>query len=970
MRRLIKIVCLLCGFLSSLTALAQDDLPWGRDFWVVVPYDVVIIGDSVSLYIIGDTACTGYVENGFYNYHVDFNLVPGTPTLVKVPMSVVAVCCDYNNLCNNLSYQNYDAINITHQHGVCVKTNRSVGVYLQYVSTLNLSSSTMLSPYSCDYPTPFTYSPLSCDQSIFTYKIPVYPLQYMSLTHHSDEEEHFMLGYGGRVMSQALFWAGITATEDSTVIYTHRIMLGSLDVLEDTFALYHAGESVVIPLHSSTDFHFKTNCKSVASYYFETPHYFSLEWAYRQIGGDWTHPQCWLIPLCRLSQLYRGRDYLCRKLSNNRFDKGVALGGSFPNPRLNNDTIVAVLSYNEYYPFYSLDNFEHREVHNIRGLLTGNHHPYFGDTTHYVDVPYTFIRSQTPRIYDQYIGPVYLVAKQGLPVSHTQYGITTHYQGCSRDIMHHSLAFQPAERMVKRWIYPTTRDNLKRTFVSNTGDTVFVPCDSLYVDVQIYTHADGIGSTYFNGQLVPATAFDTFPRTNSEYWVAQLYFYNSDIPELIRIENEHGFSAYVDEFGYCVGPAPAGHTEVDDITYLYYYHSGAAGCYSAEAYQDNFSGLSLHNGDTVYRCIGDTLHLKVEHAPDSVPLEWIYNGDSYVVGVGSELSFPLPNVDTLAVQLVFHYDGCPDTSTTLVVVVPPPFLEMCHDTTLCRGAQLSVQQPNVISYRWSDGSCGPAIAIDSAGTYSVTVTNLGCRGESDLFNVGVYPQSSVGFGNDTILCEVATLLLDATQSHPATYEWQDHSTNTTYTVVHDGDYWVVVTDHCLGASDTIAVEYLHDFEVDLGADTTLCEGDELVLSANLPFCSYRWQDGSTEPRFVVRQPGNYSVTATNFCYSHSDDIDIDYESCAQELWVPNSFTPDGDGLNDRFVPVFSYPGEVERFEMTVYDRWGSMVFLTTDMESGWDGGDKPEGMYVWVIRYKTALEGMRVEKGSVMLGRR
>ncbi|MBQ4440997.1 MAG: gliding motility-associated C-terminal domain-containing protein, partial [Bacteroidales bacterium] len=90
----------------------------------------------------------------------------------------------------------------------------------------------------------------------------------------------------------------------------------------------------------------------------------------------------------------------------------------------------------------------------------------------------------------------------------------------------------------------------------------------------------------------------------------------------------------------------------------------------------------------------------------------------------------------------------------------------------------------------------------------------------------------------------------------------------------------------------------------------------------------------------------------------------------QELWVPNSFTPDGDGLNDRFVPVFSYPGEVRNFEMMVYDRWGSMVFLTTDMDAGWDGGDKPEGMYVWVIRYKTALEGMRIEKGSVMLGRR
>ncbi|MBO7647393.1 MAG: hypothetical protein J6S56_04765, partial [Bacteroidales bacterium] len=244
MRRLIKIVCLLCGLLSSLTALAQNDLPWGRDFWVVVPYDAVFIGDSVSLYIIGDTACTGYVENSFYNYHVNFNVIPGVPTIVKVPMSVVSVCCDHNNISIIWSSHNYQALCFTHQHGIFVKTNRSVGVYLQYVSSLNPSSSTLLSPFSCEYPTPYTYAPLSCDQSISTYKTPVYPLQYMSLTHQLDLD-FASSNNSAHHLNHAFFWIGITAKEDSTVIYAHRIMLSSPGgVLEDTFALYHAGESV------------------------------------------------------------------------------------------------------------------------------------------------------------------------------------------------------------------------------------------------------------------------------------------------------------------------------------------------------------------------------------------------------------------------------------------------------------------------------------------------------------------------------------------------------------------------------------------------------------------------------------------------------------------------------------------------------------------------------------------------------
>mgnify|MGYP007101889899 FL=1 len=119
--------------------------------------------------------------------------------------------------------------------------------------------------------------------------------------------------------------------------------------------------------------------------------------------------------------------------------------------------------------------------------------------------------------------------------------------------------------MVDKWYYPTSRNDMLFAHISNDGDTSFIPADTLYVDVQIYVHEDGIGSTYFNGQLIPPTAFDSFPMTHGEYWVTQLYFYNEDIPEIIRIENEHGFSAYVDEFAYNVEPAPAGHNEIDDF---------------------------------------------------------------------------------------------------------------------------------------------------------------------------------------------------------------------------------------------------------------------------------------------------------------------------------------------------------------------------------------------------------------------
>ena len=521
---------------------------------------------------------------------------------------------------------------------------------------------------------------------------------------------------------------------------------------------------------------------------------------------------------------------------------------------------------------------------------------------------------------------------------------------------------QPTDRMVQDWVYPTTRNNIKRK--NDIGDTVLLEIDTLYADVQIYVHENGLHTTYFNGQLIPASAFDSFPMTNGDYYVTQMAFYNEDIPEIIRISNVNGFSAYVDEFGYNVLPAPPNHPEIDDITKVYYYHSGASGCFYTD-YPSGSINIAEHNLDTVHRCLGDTLSLLVEHNPDSVPVEWIVDGVSHL---GDAYSFLLAALDTLTVQCVLHYD-CPDTTTTFVAVVPPPLLTIAHDTTVCAGATLSVEQPDALSYLWSNGATTPAITVDSAGTYQVAVTNIGCRAESDSFHVSLYGQSAVDFGHDSILCELATLLLDASQPHPAQYLWQDNSTNTSYTVWQDGDYWVVITDHCLGASDTINVGYLNDFEVSLGPDTTLCEGKTLTLSAETPYCDYLWQDGSTQPVYVVRGPGTYSVEVSNKCFSHWDAVNVNYKRCEQELYLPNAFTPDRNGRNEIFLPVFSYPDEIEEYRMEIYNRWGGLVFRTEEKTFGWDGTNAIDGVYAVTVRYKSRGEKPKTVTGSVTVMR-
>ena len=885
-----KRLLLILTILLPLWVAAQEGYA-GRDFWATSVINPFFTGpDSAVLYLVGDTACGGYVENPNSAYYQTFSVSPGQPTIIKIPKSEIQFDFDSSSI---------------QTKGVHISTTHDVYAYLQ-------SSNTDIFQ---NYPTSSIPDPCP-----FTKKHPLIPSLLLGDQYHIPQR---LLARPGEML--------LVATENGTQI----------DCGPDGILFLNKGEVAFLQRQSSApSFFLSTNCKKIAVF----------NVLYNNFNLGYSSMSHFLFggPRLTSSHLFDGKDYIVKKSGNKRFAKSMYLNGVMP-----------------YYMSVQLATIIFRTIYVANQLNIENGGWYFYGNTrnmaHYLsycdpdtppflcDVPYVFFR------YSNYPQPYCFIYEISRELLFNMLYSTT---GPTARITNHKHLFDswgsiiPNDVMVKKWVIPTTRRNV--TILNG-----FIDYDTTFAELDIYVHENGLHSTYLNGQLLPASAFDSVPFTNRDYWVAQIDYYNDSIPEIIRVENPNGFSAYLDEFGYTPFDNPM------NYIYLHYWHENNSGV-NFETAPVEHSNLSPHNRDTVYRCLGDTLHLDVEYNPDSLEFDWIVDGITHYNT--RTLDIPITDFHTITAQLIIHY-LCPDTTTTFVRVVLPPVIPFSSDTILCAGATLSAENPDALLYNWSTGETTPAITIDSAGIYSVTVANRGCTASLDSFRVELYEPSHVDFGQDTTLCNLATLLLDATQTHPATYEWQDHSTNTTYLVVNDGHYWVIVTDHCLGASDTIDVDYLHDFEVNLGTDTTLCEGDELVLSANLPFCTYRWQDGSTEPRFVVRQPGSYSVTATNLCYSHNDDIDIDYEPCAQELWMPNAFTPNGDGLNDRLLPVFGHPDEIEDFEMMVYDRWGSMVFLTKDMHTGWDGGNLPRGMYVWVIRYKSAREEEHTVKGSVMLGR-
>lgn len=153
-------------------------------------------------------------------------------------------------------------------------------------------------------------------------------------------------------------------------------------------------------------------------------------------------------------------------------------------------------------------------------------------------------------------------------------------------------------------------------------------------------------------------------------------------------------------------------------------------------------------------------------------------------------------------------------------------------------------------------------------------------------------------------------------------------------------------------------------------DTSVCQSDSLVLNAftNSDF-NYRWQDGSTQPWFNVTHDGTYTVTVSNTCGSVQTSKTVRFVQCDYNVYVPNAFTPNNDGKNDRFRAHFFNPPT--RFSIEIFNRGGLEVYASRDPDDGWDGSfdntRQPAGAYIWSIRFTDQLGNAHNLTGTLVL---
>ena len=256
--------------------------------------------------------------------------------------------------------------------------------------------------------------------------------------------------------------------------------------------------------------------------------------------------------------------------------------------------------------------------------------------------------------------------------------------------------------------------------------------------------------------------------------------------------------------------------------------------------------------------------------------------------------------------------GCMDsTQATIGITVNPIVPNLGPDTTACDGDTLVLwhQIVGATGYLWNTGGTDSTLEVTQTGTYWVEVNVNGCA-FFDSINVFFNPNPIVNLGNDTTLCDGETLLLDATDPSVVAYLWQDNTVNPTLTVsTPGGTYWVIVTDGngCMGY-DSIVVNYNPLPIVNLGNDTTLCDGETLFLDVTQPGGTYLWNDGLAVPTRTVATPGGlYWVDVTLLGCTTRDTIVVNFNPIPYFSLGADTALCDGDVLTlDATTPGATY----------------------------------------------------------------
>ena len=359
------------------------------------------------------------------------------------------------------------------------------------------------------------------------------------------------------------------------------------------------------------------------------------------------------------------------------------------------------------------------------------------------------------------------------------------------------------------------------------------------------------------------------------------------------------------------------------------------------------------------KCVGDSVLLNPQNPSILSKVLWsdlsgstlsryALNGGKYVAAVyrtGANCFYR----DTVTVSDI-PYATVPDLGKDTMYCLPfgqPPAITL--------GNQFS----NAYGYEWNTGETTKTIQVTKAGTYSVTASGNNECPSSDTVDISFSQLPSyVRLEDDTFCRSNDVKVLQLSVKGIGSVQWTNGDTGRSVKIPASGKYAYTVSNVCGTLRDSFNILLLDVPVVDLGPNRKVCSPRGFALKSNVSGAFYHWEPGGEITESITTyHSGWITLRVTNAGGCSGEDGIFLTDSCEETCFVPNAFSPNDDRLNDVFRPVGN-DLRSQGYVFRIFDRWGGLIFETSDLGTGWDGrvNDRicSEGIYFYTVEFVTS----------------
>ncbi|GIR13481.1 MAG: hypothetical protein CM15mP23_20560 [Cryomorphaceae bacterium] len=512
-----------------------------------------------------------------------------------------------------------------------------------------------------------------------------------------------------------------------------------------------------------------------------------------------------------------------------------------------------------------------------------------------------------------------------------------------------------------------------------------------------------------------------FEQAGSSTWLGQATDGDAS-QELVGIGADYGWSMNPEYDGTMAAAITAGNTvELDNLNTGEVFNltgqSLISSTYLPVGDFNDFVGTSLNGNWTI--TVTDNLNIDngwifswgITINQNIIPSSWSFDNyivdESFVISNDNIVSYtnssiniqPEPGTHNYTYEVVdnfgcIFYEEIEITATSYISPSPIIAQEECGGLDGQINLNISGGTPGY-SISWDSELTGETISDLSAGTYFYSITDgLGCEisGNETIQNIETGLTFDTEIFHDHCDQGIGEITLIPTNgASPYNFVWSHSDTNQDSTANNllEGTYEIFILDND-GCEGNLSIDidnidgptafFNQNFDTVTYVDGIVDFLNFSSAAAQTELISNQWSFGNGQfsslesPSHNFNQIGNYFVQLTVTDNFDCTDSYIREVVAVEDyfIWTPSAFTPNGDGKNDLYIPRFHNIIE-ESFEFFIYDKWGKLVYETTDINTGWDGIRIDNGKiadnssYSYIAKFITYRNQLQKKTGSFLL---